>query len=147
MSSYSYVQIYTKLLVTPTAALTAEEKTIKDQVEWEREFDDLRVLRELAMNSVTLPAQTTNQNRSAGRSMLESWFPQWMGWYSSSVGESNASNSPEAQQLEGEILQVLSDSAENNSVFKRDAVFGQFTFCLKSGTVKLCAMDHEINQM
>ncbi|XP_050302982.1 intermembrane lipid transfer protein Vps13D isoform X2 [Anthonomus grandis grandis] len=136
-----YVQVYKKLLITPAVALTAEEKKIKDQVEWDREYEDLRALREVAMNSVTLPTNNTSQSPSRGRSMLESWFPQWMGWYSTSSAES-----PESGQLEGEILQVLADTAENNTVFKRDAVFGQFTFCLKNGTLSLCTLDKEIEE-
>lgn len=47
MFHYSYVQVYKKLLVTPTAALTADEKKIKDEVEWDREYEDLKALREV----------------------------------------------------------------------------------------------------
>lgn len=72
--------------------------------------------------------------------MLESWFPTWMGWYSSSNVETTQ-DATEASQLEGEILQVLSDSVENNTILKRDAVFGQFNFCLKRGSLNLCIMD------
>ncbi|CAH1134889.1 unnamed protein product [Ceutorhynchus assimilis] len=140
----SYVQVYKKLLVTPTTALTAEETKIKYEVEWTREYEELKSLREVAMSTVTIPATVATQNRSNGRSMLESWFPQWMGWYASST-ESAAPN-PETKQLEGEILQVLADTAENNTVLKRDAVFGQFTFCLKNGTLSLCTMDQEVNK-
>ncbi|KAL1513260.1 hypothetical protein ABEB36_002689 [Hypothenemus hampei] len=141
-----YVQVYKKLLVTPTAALTAEEKRVKDEVEWDREYEDLKALREVAMNSVTLPSRNAAQQKSSGRTLLESWFPQWLGWYSVSNEDDNTPISLESQQLEGEILQVLADSAENNSIFKRDVVFGQFTFCLKSGTIGLCSIDQEVKQ-
>lgn len=79
-------------------------------------------------------AKAESDNSSAGRSVLVRWFPNWMGWYSST---SNDSPRGETTQLEGEILQALSDSADNNTILKRDAVFGQFTFCLKSGTLSL----------
>lgn len=42
-----YVKIYEKLLATPTAILTAEEVKMKHEIEWGREFDELKVLREV----------------------------------------------------------------------------------------------------
>lgn len=42
-----YVNIYSKILVTPALALTSEEKQLKDTVEWDRDFDELKVLREV----------------------------------------------------------------------------------------------------
>ncbi|KAG5879440.1 hypothetical protein JTB14_025696 [Gonioctena quinquepunctata] len=134
-----YVHICKKLLATPTLTLNVEEKQLKDEVEWGREYDELKVLKEIAMRSVDLPVLSSGNSRSTGQSMLVNWFPTWMGWYSSS--ESSSTPSPETTQLEGEILQVLADSAGNNTIFKRDAVFGQFSFCLKSGTLNLCATD------
>lgn len=92
------------------------------------------------MNSVTLPLSNMSNGKSTGRSMLVNFFPTWMGWYSSTSSDSTPSSSPEATQLEGEILQALADSVENNTIFKRDAVFGKFNFCLKRGTLHLCMM-------
>ncbi|XP_044753631.1 vacuolar protein sorting-associated protein 13D [Coccinella septempunctata] len=146
----SYVRIYKKILATPTITLSSEEKKLKDEVEETRDFEELKALREIAMQTVKLPNLKSNSNNSAGRSMLENWFPGWVGWYSSAPAESEASetSSPEAKQLEGEILQVLSDSVENNTIFKRDAVFGKFNFCLKKGSINLCTtMDGETSPM
>lgn len=100
------------------------------------------------MRTVQLPTRKSNNGNSSGRSMLESWFPTWMGWYSSTTTETTPVSS-EASQLEGEILQVLSDSVENNTILKRDAVFGQFNFCLKRGCLNLCIIDnsHETSPM
>lgn len=50
----SYVQVYKKLLVTPTAALTADEKRIKDEVEWDREYEDLKALREVGCKIIRI---------------------------------------------------------------------------------------------
>ncbi|KAK9889536.1 hypothetical protein WA026_006891 [Henosepilachna vigintioctopunctata] len=133
-----YVKAYSKLLVAPGIILSNEEKKLKDQVELEREYDELVILREVAMRTVKLPKKKPYQNNSAGRSMLENWFPGWVGWYSGTNESTTENTSPEAKQLEGEILQVLADSAENNTIFKRDAVFGKFTFCLKRGCINLC---------
>ncbi|XP_045474860.1 vacuolar protein sorting-associated protein 13D isoform X2 [Harmonia axyridis] len=145
-----YVKIYNKILISPTVALSSEDKKFKDKVEKSREFEELKVLREIAMKTVKLPKLKSSTNNSAGRSMLENWFPGWIGWYSSAPPENETSetSSPEVKQLEGEILQVLSDSVENNTIFKRDAVFGKFNFCLKKGSVNLCTtMDGEISPM
>lgn len=98
------------------------------------------------MGSVTLPLSNVITNKSQGRSMLVSWFPTWMGWYSSTTTELVASGSSEATQLEGEILQALADSAENNTILKRDAVFGKFNFCLKTGTLHLCTEKENSNE-
>lgn len=132
-----YVNIYTKILATPSIALNNEEKKLKDTVEWERDFDELKVLREVAMRKATpLVIKNAAATNQTGRNVLVRWFPQWMGWYSSS--STTESPQAEAARLEGEILQALSDSADNQTVLKRDAVFGKFNFCLKSGTLNLC---------
>lgn len=65
------------------------------------------------------------------------FFYQHLFRYSSSPTEPPQ---PETAQLEDEILQALSDTADNQTVLKRDAVFGQFTFSLKSGTLSLCTV-------
>ncbi|CAG9818576.1 unnamed protein product [Phaedon cochleariae] len=142
-----YVKICMKLLIAPTTTLGVEEKKVKDEIEWTREYEELKVLREVAMASVTLPTPNSTSSRSTGQSMLVNWFPNWMGWYSSSSSsvEVTDTSSTEASQLEGEILQVLADSAEYNTIFKRDVVFGQFNFCLKFGTLSLCAVDEVTN--
>lgn len=97
------------------------------------------------MSAVTLPNSNVSNGKSAGRSMLFNWFPNWMGWYSSNTNESVLSNS-ESIQLEGEILQALADSAENNTILKRDAVFGKFNFCLKTGALNLCTVKEGTNE-
>lgn len=43
----NYVKIYTKILITPTVALPPDEKKLKDSVEWNRDFNELKVLREV----------------------------------------------------------------------------------------------------
>lgn len=86
--------------------------------------------------------------------MLVQWFPQWWGWYKtdSPATQSASSDSPQSSlailpdqsipkdqnQLEDEILNALAGSVENNSLLKRDAVFGKFTFTLNKGTLDVC---------
>lgn len=91
------------------------------------------------MKSVPTQNEQTNSDSAAGRSVLVSWFPQWMGWYSSST----AAATTETTSLEGEILQALSDSVEDNTVLRRDVVFGQFTFTLKNGLLNLCTVNED----
>lgn len=46
-----YVDIYTRLLSNHTASapLTAEKKAIKEKIEWERTFEELKSLREVRL--------------------------------------------------------------------------------------------------
>lgn len=81
--------------------------------------------------------------------MLVQWFPQWWGWYGASAQSSlqqqpsslnPLESSPKDQhQLEDELLNALADSVENNSILKRDAVFGKFDFTLRKGTLDICS--------
>lgn len=93
------------------------------------------------MRAVPLQSSNGNAESSAGRSMLVGWFPQWMGWRNTTANSNTSST--ETSQLEGEILQALSNSIDNNTVFKRDDVFGKFNFTLKSGTLSLCTRQQE----
>lgn len=42
-----YVKLYTKILTTPTLALTPDSKKTKDSVEWDRNYEELKALREV----------------------------------------------------------------------------------------------------
>ncbi|XP_025991492.2 vacuolar protein sorting-associated protein 13D isoform X3 [Solenopsis invicta] len=137
-----YVQTYTKLLgtSTPTSILSPEIKTLKEKIENERNFDELRVLRELAMEKMR-PAkmQLPNMNVPQGRGMLEQWFPQWWGW-SSKISHSNngTQNGNSSTTFDGELLDVLADTMNDDTLLRRDTVFGQFNFALVQGAVSLC---------
>lgn len=80
------------------------------------------------------------------KSVLVQWFPQWWGWYSStasnddkSVSNSSDNSTSIKSELEDEILDALGDTFENNTLLKRDVVFGQFNFTLKQGVFNLCS--------
>jgi vacuolar protein sorting-associated protein 13D len=80
-----------------------------------------------------------------GRGSLLYWFPQLWGWNSTSsasVAPDPADTPPGPSKtellLEDQILDALADSVENNTVLRRDVVFGQFNFTLKQGTFNLC---------
>lgn len=44
-----YVKLYSKLLVVPTEILSPEEQKLKNDVEWGRDFNDLKILREVTI--------------------------------------------------------------------------------------------------
>lgn len=94
---------------------------------------------------------STPDKPSSGRSMLVHWFPQWWGWYG--PGDSTAPPTPAPApahvpsastpgDLEEEILDVIADSLDNNTLLKRDTVFGKFEFVLNKGSLIL-SMENE----
>lgn len=42
-----YVDMYSTLLITPSLTLSSENKALKDQVEWNSPFQQLKLLREV----------------------------------------------------------------------------------------------------
>lgn len=98
------------------------------------------------MPNKVIDAVAANQ----GRGMLLQWFPQWWGWYKTNppaldtqanITDAAAPDTPQPKdqnQLEDEILNALAmGSVENNSLLKRDAVFGKFNFTLKKGSLDI----------
>ncbi|XP_066594830.1 intermembrane lipid transfer protein Vps13D isoform X2 [Prorops nasuta] len=133
-----YVDAYTKLLGSPTSILPAEIKQVKDKVEQERSFDELKVLRELAMHRIRPPNETqaNDKNCPQPRGMLEQWFPQWWGWYLKSPNSSTQSS--QSSTFDGELLDVLADTIDDDTLLRRDTIFGQFNFTLSKGAISLC---------
>lgn len=139
-----YVEACAKLLGTPTTALATEVKQFKDTIELERSFDELRVLRELAMARVRppkIPQATTPDSTPQGRGMLVQWFPQWWGWYS----KTSNNNIQSSSTFEGELLDALADTMDDDTLIRRDTVFGQFNFTLSKGAVRLCTGEGDID--
>lgn len=96
-----------------------------------------------------------NENLSkTGGTTLFQWFPQWWGWYASSEPAEPSKTPDDSQsgpledkinsqidQLEDEILDVIADTIENNTILRRDTVFGQFNFTLKEGGIRLNSLN------
>ncbi|XP_043601959.1 vacuolar protein sorting-associated protein 13D isoform X2 [Bombus pyrosoma] len=137
-----YVESYVKLLGTPTSILPPDIKQLKEKIEQERSFDELRVLREIAMYRVKPPKlpQNSDVNVPQPRGMLEQWFPQWWGWYSKS---SNTNTQSTSSTFDGELLDVLADTIDDDTLLRRDTVFGQFNFALSKGAFSLCTMKND----
>jgi vacuolar protein sorting-associated protein 13D len=142
-----YIKICKRLIENPNEILTQDDKEFKESIEKERDIDDLRELREICMHLLPSPNEAAKgENNNQGRTMLLHYFPGWWGWYgqnnnNSSVSSSNSSTSAGTPSLdpqssfEDELLNVLNDTVESNSILKRDAVFGKFQFMLKKGTL------------
>ncbi|XP_063378533.1 intermembrane lipid transfer protein Vps13D [Cydia fagiglandana] len=141
-----YVEICLSLLSNPAATLPPDKKAAKDEFEWKTPLHLLKPLREIAMRRVPLatPVSTPSRAGAPGRSMLVQWFPQWWGWYGApEPGAAPAAPPAAPPDLEEEILDVIADSLENNTMLKRDTVFGKFEFVLNKGCLNLC-MEPEV---
>lgn len=86
--------------------------------------------------------QNSNVNVPQPRGMLEQWFPQWWGWYSKT---SNTNTQSTSSTFDGELLDVLADTIDDDTLLRRDTVFGQFNFTLSKGTFSLCTMKNNEN--
>uniref|UniRef100_A0A0A9WG36 Vacuolar protein sorting-associated protein 13D n=3 Tax=Lygus hesperus TaxID=30085 RepID=A0A0A9WG36_LYGHE len=141
-----YVAMYTKLLTNPSAPLHPDTKAFKDKVEWERSFEELRILREVAMGRTRppKPVKPLDEQNGAGVGVLASWFPQWWGQRATQPSPVLQGSVAESSMvLEEKILDALADTVENNTILKRDTVFGQFNFTLRQGNFNLCNSDRD----
>ncbi|XP_042225636.1 vacuolar protein sorting-associated protein 13D-like isoform X3 [Homarus americanus] len=119
---------------------------------------------------LTIPMEPSSPIQS-GEGILQRWFPAWGGWYASDAGVAPVSPqddeqehspptehqpipksqlSPESEKqskgsLEEEILYVLSDTVENNTFMKRDAVFCQLSFTLKQSSFSLSSIKPSVS--
>ena len=143
-----YIAIYTKVILNPNEVLTSDDKSFKDRIERERDYDELQLLREICMMKVPSLSQQKANATNEGKNMLLYVFPQWWGWYNNNNNPNSSPTSEnisaitqneQANSLEDEFLNALADSVENNSLLKRDAVFGKFKFALKKGTMDICS--------
>lgn len=147
-----YVKIFKKVLSSPTRekALSDEEKAVKERIENDFSFEELRILRDVAMHQVTppppspspTPASSSSQSpkmvTANKKNFLSTWFPQW--WYSTSQMESvpPATAFASRSSIDDEIMDVIAGTSDS-TFLKRDVVFGLFNFSLKQGSIRLCA--------
>lgn len=149
-NNLKYISLYSRILINPNEILPNDEKEFKDSVERERDYEELKTLREICMftSTSTITKNAIKNEKNQGRSMLLQWFPQWWGWYQTPNNDipqskeeqeiKNKQTDTNPNQLEDELLNALSDTVENNSLLKRDAVFGKFDFTLKKGILDIC---------
>ncbi|XP_055636021.1 intermembrane lipid transfer protein Vps13D isoform X3 [Toxorhynchites rutilus septentrionalis] len=152
-----YVNTYSRVIADPNEVLSSENKNFTDRIERERDFDELKLLRDMCM--MRMPSLDTKPPMNQGKSMLVHFFPQWWGWYNNNNtsstepptttleqnDNSSEQNCDQEQDLspdssiQDDILNALADSVDTNSLLKRDAVFGKFNFLLKRGTIDFCS--------
>ncbi|GFW33199.1 vacuolar protein sorting-associated protein 13D [Trichonephila clavipes] len=140
----SYSKVYQEYLSKPD--LSPDSKALKDGLEQKLSFELLLILRELVAKKIEKSNSIeVNDEQSKGKGFLQWMFPSWGGWYSDSsiptdTVDNTKHNQPDVEELkshlEEEILDVL-DSAENESLLKRDTVFAQLNFSLSQGTFSL----------
>ncbi|XP_062546775.1 intermembrane lipid transfer protein Vps13D [Armigeres subalbatus] len=151
-----YINVYSRVVANPNEVLSSDNKSFKDRIERERDFDELKLLRDVCM--MRIPSLDKSPQMNQGKNMLVHFFPQWLGWYNNNNG--SAAESPHTPEQNGdpsepnwgqeedlspissfedEILNALSDSVDTNSLLKRDAVFGRFSFVLRQGTMDFCS--------
>ncbi|GFQ85231.1 vacuolar protein sorting-associated protein 13D [Trichonephila clavata] len=140
----SYSKVYQEYLSKPD--LSPDSKALKDELEQKLSFELLLILRELVAKKIEKSNSIEiNDEQSKGKGFLQWMFPSWGGWYSDSsipadTVDGTKSDQPDVEELkshlEEEILDVL-DSAENESLLKRDTVFAQLNFSLSQGTFSL----------
>ena len=92
------------------------------------------------------PSQSTSNSTSPeAQGMLVQWFPQWWGWQSSkaTINDKEANReqpSANTSTFDGELLDVLADAVDDDTLLRRDTVFGLFNFALSKGAVSLCTV-------
>lgn len=89
------------------------------------------------------PVANVATGASAGRGILHQWFPAWWGWSEADQGTVDGLDSSVEQQIEGQLLDALADTVDNNSLLRRDVVFCQMNFTLKEGTFHLCSLEKD----
>ncbi|XP_031630682.1 vacuolar protein sorting-associated protein 13D isoform X2 [Contarinia nasturtii] len=156
-----YIDIYTKLIINPNETLSNEQKDFKDKIEKERDYYELKFLREVCMSRIPNDDVNAVDTNNQGRGMLLQWFPQWWGWYKtpqadpqstdalviSTISSTDVIQPKDQNQLEDEILNALSSGTVDNSLLKRDTVFGKFNFTLKKGVLDICSSQNNMEKI
>lgn len=98
------------------------------------------------MMKVRPPKPTQNEDSTTppqAQGMLLQWFPQWWGWHSAKTPNNNTETSPTANSstFDGELLDVLADTVDDDTLLRRDTVFGLFNFALSKGAISLCTVN------
>ncbi|VVC98576.1 unnamed protein product [Leptidea sinapis] len=148
--SREYVEICLNILCNPAGTLPPDCKQAKDDFEWNNPLSVLKPLREIAMRRVPKTTPSVAAEDKTGRSVLVRWFPEWWGWYTPEASTNNtsaAASAPEDTHLEHEILDVIADSMDDNTVLRRDALFLLFEFTLHTGSFDLCSDNQNDNMV
>ena len=107
----------------------------------------INIFKFVAMMKVRPPkplqvAKTPTPPQAQG--MLFQWFPQWWGWQSAQTNNNVDSNESqhESSAFDGELLDVFSDAIDDDTLLRRDTVFGLFNFAMSKGAISLCTVSN-----
>jgi hypothetical protein len=96
------------------------------------------------MMKVRPPKPTQNHANTSkspqAQGILLQWFPQWWGWQSNKATNNSTSSATGSSTFDGELLDVLSDTIDDDTLLRRDTVFGLFNFALSKGAISLCTV-------
>ncbi|CAL1290806.1 unnamed protein product [Larinioides sclopetarius] len=148
----TYSRVYQEHLNKPE--LSPDSKALKEDLEKKLSFELLCLLRELVAKKIERNNSTDiSDEQSKGKGFLQWMFPSWGGWYSDNSSavtdtlDSVKSDQSDVEELkshlEEEILDVL-DSADDDSLLKRDTVFAQLNFSLSQGTISLLQSESSV---
>lgn len=140
-----YFEAYFNYLVQPDE-LTKEVKQLKDQVECEFSFDELRILRDVAFKAYqkSYPEQTSSKSKGEGWGYyLSSWLPSWV---SGSDPNSSIDGTFELTEkasigsaLEEELIDAMNLASDDMHCYSKDALFAQINFSLEKASALLLA--------
>ena len=149
-----YVAAFQSYLKNPVV-VEPEDKELKAAVDASRSYNELKILRELAVARLEKEmadeniakskdlTPTEENSEAAAQSMLQGWFPLWWGWYSADPNDMEfnpESTSPSSHlnetSIEDELLEALADDAHNVVPYK-DVVFLQANFTMDKCLVLL----------
>lgn len=153
-----YCDVYMNMIVQPEDT-TRRMKAIRDEIETDLSFEELRILRELVYEryqklhpeddstattmTVTSPTAASTTTSSTW-SFVQSWLP---GWFSSSEPAEDSAVSPTDEGVENmsctsnfedELLDVLKDASDDTRL-TRGAVFTQLNISLNKASAVLIA--------
>lgn len=131
-----YMRIYKTIISNPNENLSNEDKDFKAAFESNRLISDLIIMRRICFEKVFTKGLTIKSYNDKGKNMLFHWFPNWMGWYSSTTATSPEQDES-LQHLEDDILVALEDSIQSQSQLKCDTIFAHFTIQLVKGFISL----------
>ncbi|KAK3737381.1 hypothetical protein QZH41_011519 [Actinostola sp. cb2023] len=137
-----YVKAYTEHLTNKV--LTAEMKESMERIEKDLTFEELVVIRRVAMNKAEKEfellkyscAGNGNQASIDPTVSSQGWLSGWYSWYWQDSSDGSTFTAPTTKEEE-EFLDELSGPVENQSIFNRDRVFAHLNIHLGSGCFKL----------
>lgn len=142
-----YYEAYSYCLKN-TSELPSEMRQLKDHVENEFSFDELRILRDVAFKAYQkcYPQQDTSNNK-AGEGWgyyLSSWLPSWVSGNdpNSSLDVSSSDRVEKVSigsTLEEELIDAMNIASDDMHYYSKDALFAQINFSLDKASALLLA--------